>query len=208
MNRGFTILEILITIAIVGTLSSYILTSVTESRKKAGYTKTYLEAREILTAINQYILTHGTYPTLQGCLEASNSSHSMYRNISGQTEYQYPVITTVLSPTECLTVAATSSEPTASHVLKVLKDEDLINVDLDVPLGVSVSYGLMTRNPIGSNLFYCGEDLMAVNKPVIMGAIPGEDTRYLPATSKRRKIVNMNTGNTINLPNSFCFYID
>lgn len=208
MNKGFTVLELLVTIAIIGTLSTYILSSVSESRKKADYTRVYIEARELLTGLNEYMVTFGDYPILRGCMEASNMTHSGYRNLTGETEYYYPLITDVLPSGECLSTGATSSEPTSSHVLKTLKDEGLLNINLKVPLGVSVFYGLMTQSLFTSSIFYCGEDRITLNKPGIFITVPLADAKYLPATAKKRRVENINTGTIIVVPNSYCLYID
>ncbi len=61
-NRGFTLIELLTVIAIMALLSSIILTSVTNLRKKTIDTKHAVEIRGLKQGLDQYYAAHGVYP--------------------------------------------------------------------------------------------------------------------------------------------------
>lgn len=63
LNKGFTVIELLIVIAIMGILSSLILPSVQTAREKAYYARTLSEYDSMNTAIQMYQEDHdGDYP--------------------------------------------------------------------------------------------------------------------------------------------------
>ena len=62
LNRGFTLIELLTVIAIMTLLSSIILTSVTNLRKKTIDAKHAVEIRGLKQGLDQYYAANGVYP--------------------------------------------------------------------------------------------------------------------------------------------------
>ncbi len=61
-QRGFTIIELLVVVAIIGLLSSVVLSSLAEARAKARDTERLQELRQVQTALEQYRTTYGQFP--------------------------------------------------------------------------------------------------------------------------------------------------
>jgi len=61
-TRGFTLIEILVSISIIALLSSVILSSVSSARKNARDSKRISSIRELQTGLELYYTTHGEYP--------------------------------------------------------------------------------------------------------------------------------------------------
>ncbi|MBU1557376.1 prepilin-type N-terminal cleavage/methylation domain-containing protein [Patescibacteria group bacterium] len=59
-NKGFTLIELMVVIAIIGLLSSVVLASLTSARNRARYTKTQVEIRDFIKAV---IIARGETPT-------------------------------------------------------------------------------------------------------------------------------------------------
>lgn len=57
-NRGFTLLELLIVIAIIGILSTVVLSNMSAAKEKAFYTRALSEFRSLETAIQMYMSDH------------------------------------------------------------------------------------------------------------------------------------------------------
>jgi len=62
-GAGFTLLELLVVIAIIGILASVILIAVGTARVKARDAKRAGDMRQMVTALDQYYIQNGTYPT-------------------------------------------------------------------------------------------------------------------------------------------------
>ena len=60
--RGFTILELLVVLAIIGVFSSFVLFAVDQARIKSRDTSRYQQANEILKALELYFTEFGDYP--------------------------------------------------------------------------------------------------------------------------------------------------
>ena len=61
-KNGFTLIEILVVVAIIGLLSSIIFVSITSARQKARDAIRFADIKRLDTAIKQYILDHGEAP--------------------------------------------------------------------------------------------------------------------------------------------------
>lgn len=68
-KKGFTLIEILVTVAIIGILATLISISVMGSQKKARDTKRTADASSMMTAIGQYKENSGVYPAPCGATE-------------------------------------------------------------------------------------------------------------------------------------------
>lgn len=78
-NRGFTLIELMVVIAIIGFLASVVLASLNASRTKGENAATVRQVREYITAINLAYGPNGNeFPTyggaLHGCLVVTNTS--------------------------------------------------------------------------------------------------------------------------------------
>jgi prepilin-type N-terminal cleavage/methylation domain-containing protein len=76
LERGFTLIEILVAIAIIGLLSAIIIVSLNNSRKEARDAKRKSEIVQIRTAIQMYALNNGgVFPTrtTSGCSFTDNT---------------------------------------------------------------------------------------------------------------------------------------
>ena len=62
-NRGFTILELLVVVAIIGLLTALVLISTTTARTKSRDARRLQDLREIETALNLYYQANGQFPT-------------------------------------------------------------------------------------------------------------------------------------------------
>lgn len=65
-QRGFSLIELLLIIAIVGILAGIVLTNVTKARERAQIAKVVLEVKEISKIIAKYYADTGTYPATCG----------------------------------------------------------------------------------------------------------------------------------------------
>lgn len=62
-NSGFTLIELLVVIAIIGLLAGVILLALNSARAKARDAKRAGDTRQMVTALEQYHIAHGVYPT-------------------------------------------------------------------------------------------------------------------------------------------------
>lgn len=108
-RNGFTLVEILIVIAIIGMLSSVVLVALNQSRRKAEDTKTKSQLSSLRTVAEQYRIELGTYgASVNLCTTGmfSDVPSSMYRftNVNN-----YPVGTTMTCNTDGVTYAVQAS---------------------------------------------------------------------------------------------------
>ncbi len=73
-GKGFTLIEVMIVIAIIGLLSSVILTSLTVTKDKANTAKRIANAKELEQALEVYYINNGAYPTTSGSLSSDCST--------------------------------------------------------------------------------------------------------------------------------------
>jgi prepilin-type N-terminal cleavage/methylation domain-containing protein len=62
-GEGFTLIEILVVIAIIGLLASVIITSITKARYRSRDTKRVSDLKQIQKALEIYISNHGSLPS-------------------------------------------------------------------------------------------------------------------------------------------------
>jgi prepilin-type N-terminal cleavage/methylation domain-containing protein len=70
-NKGFTLIEILITIAIIGILTGVVLASLSYAKKRSNDSKRKIDISNISLAIQRYNTAKGHLPTVGGHLTAS-----------------------------------------------------------------------------------------------------------------------------------------
>lgn len=67
-QNGFTLLELLVVIGIIGLLASIIVVNLTSARRKARDTKRVGDIRNLQTALEDYYAKNGAYPANLGAL--------------------------------------------------------------------------------------------------------------------------------------------
>ena len=70
-QNGFTLLELIIVLSIIGVLAGVIGLAVNQARVKGRDAKRAGDMRQMITAFDQYYIAHGTYPT--GTVSTSGS---------------------------------------------------------------------------------------------------------------------------------------
>jgi type II secretion system protein G len=93
MKKGFTLLELLVVISIIGLLSSVVLASVNSARENARDTKRISDLREVRTALEMYYTDNGFYPNHNN----SQTSPSVECGTSGGNAW-WSLLSTALSP--------------------------------------------------------------------------------------------------------------
>lgn len=99
-NSGFSLVEILIVVGIIGSLSSVVVASVSRARSSGMITKAQSDLREIRTAIDRMAIDTGKYPTYAAsknsetvCVDTS-PNNEMYVDDAeagiGSTDGNYP----------------------------------------------------------------------------------------------------------------------
>lgn len=68
-SKGFTLIELMVVIAIIGVLSSVVLSSLNNAKVKARDTKRITEIKQMINALEIYRMTYNQYPDsdFQGC---------------------------------------------------------------------------------------------------------------------------------------------
>ncbi len=73
-TKGFTLIELMVVIAIITLLSSVVLAALSTAREKARVTKTVAEMKSLQTAIAQYQLDNGSVPYEQFSINSGGTS--------------------------------------------------------------------------------------------------------------------------------------
>jgi general secretion pathway protein G len=69
-TRGFTLIELMIVIVIIGILAALVVPKMTDSPEQARRTKAKVEIKNIENALKLYKIDNGVYPTTEQGLEA------------------------------------------------------------------------------------------------------------------------------------------
>ncbi|MDE2311793.1 MAG: prepilin-type N-terminal cleavage/methylation domain-containing protein [Patescibacteria group bacterium] len=62
-RQGFTLIELLVVIAIIGLLAGTVMVALNSARRRGRDAKRIGDIRQMATAMEQYHITHGSYPT-------------------------------------------------------------------------------------------------------------------------------------------------
>ena len=93
-SGGFTLVELLIVIAIIGILASIVLVSLSSARTKARDTKRIQEISQIQSALELYYAQYGYYPNsdFDGCggWDVGNSSFPFMTNLANYLGQIFP----------------------------------------------------------------------------------------------------------------------
>jgi prepilin-type N-terminal cleavage/methylation domain-containing protein len=65
-KKGFTLVELLVVISIIGVLSSIVIANVSSSKRTSDYLKRVADLGQIKLALTKYQLKYGKYPTTAG----------------------------------------------------------------------------------------------------------------------------------------------
>ena len=74
-KRGFTILELLVVLAIIGLLAGLLLPALSAAREKARVAKVNVELRQIEVALEMYFEDHERYPPVRVSCNTSERDH-------------------------------------------------------------------------------------------------------------------------------------
>ena len=79
-NRGFTLIELLVVIAIIGVLATIIFSSLSKARARARDAQRELDIKTIQSALENYYIDHGAYPTPGWRISNNSSSWNSFKN--------------------------------------------------------------------------------------------------------------------------------
>ncbi len=110
MKRGFTLIEILVVIAIIGLLSSIVLSSLNSARKNARDAQRMRSVNELQKALDIYFSVNGRYPVSLNCGATEPNTHwcNSVETVTGTHWIEDSTATGVLAP-------YLKSEPTESR---------------------------------------------------------------------------------------------
>ncbi len=173
-NKGFTLIELMVVISIIGLLSSIVLASLKDARDKANVTKFSSEINQFKTALELYRADKGEYP---------------YENRSTLTTFNSdgtPDVTGLYEGTEYPT--QTSFATMMSNYIKILPNfsNECPNVNSN---GSCPWFYITNKNTLSDGNYRCvGDD--SVPKYIIIFSLSYTDTKifnhysYLPKYEK------------------------
>ena len=105
-NKGFTILELLVVVAIIGLLSAVVMASLNSSRSKGRDAKRIEETRQIINAVELYFNATGKYPSRAQFIVANKAQNPLSpylwpipRDPKTNAQYNYAGLRAGVTPT-------------------------------------------------------------------------------------------------------------
>jgi prepilin-type N-terminal cleavage/methylation domain-containing protein len=111
MKKGFTLVELLVVMAIIGTLTAVAIGSTTLSRAKARDTRRIGDMKEIQIGLALYYDVNKIYPAALSTLTAVGQGYLPSIPTDPQIGYSYEYLTTFPYKTYCLGVRLESTIP-------------------------------------------------------------------------------------------------
>ncbi len=82
-QKGFTLVELLVVISIIGLLSSVVLAALSSAKQKSGEAKASLDRRTVEQALELYYQDHGDYPPVGGKLYVDTAANGNWSTTLG-----------------------------------------------------------------------------------------------------------------------------
>ena len=99
-SKAFTLIEILVTVAIISLLSSIVFASLSAAREKAVYVKAKEELRTVETAVELSRLSNGSYPVQQYLNSPLKTESSFYQEYFSENLPAAPTVSNIISAGE------------------------------------------------------------------------------------------------------------
>jgi prepilin-type N-terminal cleavage/methylation domain-containing protein len=156
LQQGFTILELLVVIAIIGTLAGTVLLAVSSARVKSRDAKRAGDMKQALSALEQYYIQHGAYPTGAGSIAsvgtgtALDDPTSMNTSAEKFTPNYLPIFPTAPNPSDgpCTSVGRGSN----TYWYDVADDGNTYTLSFCLGKGAG-DWGAGTRNATPNGIF-------------------------------------------------------
>ena len=82
-QKGFTLIEVLIVVSIIGLLASIVLVGLGGFRARGADARRIVDLRQVQNALELYYQKNGNYPSLPGCPAGGYSSRSCWNDLAG-----------------------------------------------------------------------------------------------------------------------------
>lgn len=180
-QQGFTLIEILLVIAVLGVLAGIVVFSVRDTTPRATESACAIERRTIRTALNSYRVDRGSYPTAVQGLGALESA-GLLQATPDDAKWVYDPSGDVVGIGRCITLPGEAT-PTATGTVTVFAATSLTNAfgdikaklaavapDLKVTYSFAGSNALKAQINTGASpadVFAAADTLNAPNAPLV-----------------------------------------
>lgn len=147
-RKGFTLIEMLIVVAIIGILASIVVIGIGPAQKKGRDSRRAADLREVQTGLELYFNKTGLYPT------------------SGSQAPNWPALQTFLKGAAGIGVTQVPNDPTTGHNYLYASDASaltyVLGATLDDPAS-SLFSNSVTGQPIPGMAFTCGTPIYCIS---------------------------------------------